>query len=264
MPDFMQQYKEIEECFREQIKRDREQLKCDDIVYLQPFTIPSDQVDYVFIAMEPALTKVWLGEPPNRNNGDAAVKKGARNFMPGRIEECVLYYCATKYLGGRTFYITDMSKGAMTLDRAKTDRGSLWKEWFGLLEKELKLVAKEDATVFAIGTQVYNFLTHKKRQDTWFHKTFAGRIEYLLHYSGSAAGYRKNSIIGKESEFNDFKTKVTEKDIIDVVIPLLTKECTEWAKDSIERVKGIRITKSWKMLIFGYKMKMEACGRKIQ
>jgi len=262
MPDFAQQYEELEERFREQIKRDRERIKCEDIVYLPSFTVPSSQVDYVFIAMEPSLTDKWAGIKPNFKDGVTAVKKGARNFMPGGIEGCILYYCATKYLCGRTYYFTDMSKGAMNVDKAKLGRTKRWEEWFCLLQQELKIVAKEDATVFVIGTSVYNFLTHKKRKNTWFHKTFAGRIEYLLHYSKQAAGHRKKYINGRQSEFDDFKTKVTENKIKDIVIPLLAKADTDWAKDSIKRVEGIKLTESWKMLIFCYKIKMEACGRK--
>ncbi len=260
MPDFVKQYEELEECFKKQVERDR--FKCDDIVYVPPFTRPSRQVDYVLIAMEPALTKKWAGNHPNRKDGEAAVKKGYRSFMPGSLGVCILHYCAKKYLctGGQTYYITDMSKGAMPPPKANSDREKRWEEWFRLLKKELELVAKKDATVFAIGRDVENFLTEK-----WVQGEFDYKPIYLLHHSDTNAKARKKYVDKRKPEFKNFKRKVTEKDLKDFASALLFEDGTEWAvTESKKRLEEQKLSDSRKMLIFCYKNTFEGCRRNKQ
>ena len=258
MSDFVKQYEELEECFRKQVERDRKRPTCDNIVYLPQFTRPSRPVDYIFIAMEPALKTTYAGNPPKRKDGEAAVKKGYRSFMPGSLGVCILHYCAKKYLctGGQTYYITDMSKGAMPVDKANSDREERWEEWFPLLKKELKLVAKKDATVFAIGRDVEYFLTKKKVQER-----FDYRLKYLLHYGNNAAHARKKCIAKRKSEFAKFKQTVTEKHLKNFANKLLSKKGTEWAKKkSKERLESQSLTDSGKMLMFCYKITFEGCN----
>ncbi len=262
MPDFVQQYKELEECFKKQVEHDRKRLRCKDIVYLPSFTRPSRRVDYIFIAMEPSLTTKWAGKKrPNRKDGEAAVKEGFRNFMPRSPESCILHYCAEKYLchEGQTYYITDMSKGAMPVGKANSDREERWSEWFPLLEKELKLVAKKDATVFAIGKKVESFLTKNGVKER-----FDGRLEYLLHPSRQAVGARKKFVAERKPEFDEFKQTVTKKDLVKLARPILSKEDTECAKKSIKRLEDKGLTDSGEMLIFCYKITFERCSRNVR
>jgi hypothetical protein len=259
MPDFVKQYKELEGCFKKQVIDDREELRCDDIVYLPTFIVPKRQADYIFIAMEPSLTTKWAGKSPRRKDGEAAVKEGYRNFVPGRRGFGILHYCATKYLctGGQTYYITDMSKGAMPVVKANSNREERWDKWFPLLEKELKLVAKKDATVFAIGRRVERFLIQKRDQGK-----FDYRLKYLLHPANTAAGARKKYIAERQPEFDGFKQDVTEKDLVDFAARILSKEKTEWALQSKKRLKTNKMKElkdSPKMLIFCYKIKFEEC-----
>jgi|GEM_PF-851468 len=260
MPDFVKQYEELEECFEKEVKRDRD--KCKDTVYVPPFIRPSCQADYIFIAMEPSLTTKWAGSTPKRKGGEAAVNKGYRSFMPGSLGVCILHYCAKKYLctEGQTYYITDMSKGAMPVKRAKHGRKERWEGWFPLLEKELKLVAREDATVFAIGRDVADFLTQKRVQGKFDYKPV-----YLLHHSDRNTRARKEFVAGRKPEFKEFKRNVTEKDLKDFASALLSEAGTEWAiTKSKKRLERQKLSDSRKMLIFCYKNTFEGCKRNKQ
>lgn len=93
-------YAKLEEEFKSQVKKDRQSLECDDIVYLPLFPKPARKADFIFIAMEPSLTKLWAGDPPNRQNAESQVYKGFRNCMPFRFEDAILHYCPSKYLFG--------------------------------------------------------------------------------------------------------------------------------------------------------------------
>lgn len=258
MRDLGNQYEDLEKRFRKQVKRDRKLLEFDDIVYLPQFIRPTHPVDYVFIAMEPSLKKTYAGNPPNRKEGETAVKNGFRNFMPGRGARSVLHYCVKKYLcsADQTYYITDMSKGAMPVNQAKHGRKQCWREWFPLLIKELGLVAKKDATVFAIGKEVRRFLMKKKVQGR-----FDYRLEYLLHPSDQTIGTRKKYVTERKAEFVKFKQTVNEKDLIEFGSPILSKEGTPWAMKTKEELERTRLSDSTKMLIFVYKNTFEVFKR---
>jgi len=205
--------------------------------------------------MEPTLTDRWAGDPPNWKDGEAAVKKGKRNFMPNS-RNCILHYCARKYLcrGGQTYYITDMSKGAMQVSKANSERKKRWEEWFPLLEKELELVAKKDAIVFAISKKVESFLTKKQVQGR-----FNYRLKYLLHPGNNAAHARKKCIAKRKTDFAKFKQTVTEKNLIEFASTILSKEGTEWAMKSKKCIENKKLSDSEKMLIFCYKITFEGC-----
>lgn len=257
MLDFAQKYEELEKCLKKQVRRDRKRLRCDDIVYLPQFIRPNRPVDYIFIAMEPSLTTKWAGKRPNRKDGEAAIKKGFRNYLPASLGGCFLHYCAKNYLctRGQTYYITDMSKGAMPVDKAKHKRKERWEEWFPLLKKELELVAKQDAIVFAMGREVERFLTKKREQGE-----FDYRLQYLLHPSNQAAGARQECIAGRKSEFNKFKQTMTKEKLEKFASKILSKDSTKWAKRRAkERLESKNLTDSWKMLMFCYKLTFEGC-----
>jgi hypothetical protein len=90
----------------------------DDDVYLPNFT-PTGPVDAVLIGMEPSLG--WWARTPE--TAAPKIAGGFRNFM-WSPEDFILHYSARRSLcsAGGTYHITDISKGAMTVEKARIDR----------------------------------------------------------------------------------------------------------------------------------------------
>src|SRR5581483_6448975 len=105
--DFAERMRDLEQEFAQAAAVDGD-------VYLPNFT-PSGPVDAVLIGMEPSLGR-WA-----RTSSEAAAKiaAGFRNFM-WSPEDFILHYAARRSLCSRagTYHITDISKGAMTVENA--------------------------------------------------------------------------------------------------------------------------------------------------
>ena len=101
---FSEQYTALEVKFKEQVKKDNEDfgLKSRFLANIAP----KGQVDYVLIAMEPSL-------PANIDD--------IKNFTVS-VEDFILHFCASEYLckAGRTYHLTDLSKGAMLVSDASS------------------------------------------------------------------------------------------------------------------------------------------------
>jgi len=141
MPDtFVRRYEELENEFLKRVEKDRILLNYKNIVYLPVFLKPTCKVKYVFISMEPSLTKEWAN-PPDCSTAEAQISGGFRNFAPGRFEDAIIHYCAQNYLHTdyQNYYITDMSKGAMPPQKTNEVRIRTWLNWFPLLKEELEL-----------------------------------------------------------------------------------------------------------------------------
>ncbi len=265
MPDtLIKGYKELENKFKDQVKKDRKLLHCNDIVYLPAFLKPTRKVKYVFISMEPSLTKKWA---PDRNTAEAQIEGGFRNFAPGRFEDTILHYCVHKYLPANfnEYYITDMSKGAMPPQIANKKRITTWLNWSQLLKEELTLVAEEDAQIFAIGKKVHGFLegkTNKKKilQDNndivdWIKKRFRGKPIYLLHHSPQTCGYRGKYIKENDLE-NDYACyKLNKGELLKFADILLsnTHAETNLKEFCMKRLGNQEFNDSLKKLAFVYK-----------
>ena len=131
---FGERVRDLERCFGAFAERDGS-------VYLPNF-MPTGPVDYVFIGMEPSLG-AWAS---SLEKAKAKIAAGFRNFM-WSMEDFILHTSARHYLcePGQTYYVTDISKGAMSVKRANLDRTVRYERWFPLLVQEIDLVAKPDA-----------------------------------------------------------------------------------------------------------------------
>lgn len=100
--NFKHAYNELEE-------RMGEFAKINGEIYV-PNLVPSGQVDYIFICMEPSLGE-WA---KNREDAESKLKEGFRNFLDG-FNTMLLHYAIRNYLckGYESYHITDLSKGAM-------------------------------------------------------------------------------------------------------------------------------------------------------
>jgi len=211
--DYESLYKELENRFKQQVELDR--IRYPDSVFL-PNIPPHDKVDFVFIGMEPSYNK-WA---KNIADAEEQISSGYRNFMYS-LEDFILHYCIRRYLchDGSTYYITDLSKGAMNTKIADIEREERYQNWYPLLQDELSIVAKESRKLFAIGTRVKQFLESVHHQPS---------PTYLPHYANQNAAARIRYILDndKELEFGQFKNSEAPK-IQDILIEA-QKMMNEW------------------------------------
>ena len=201
-------YSNLEQHFRNQVIRDRAHIiewvvKKGWGVYL-PCVKPKNMVDYIFVGMEPSF-----GWAVSVEHGEKKVEKGKKNFgaftssgdatdpldlLNLSIERFLLHQ------PGETYYLTDVSKGAMPVEMADIDRKQRYEEWYPLLLEEINIVGKQGAPIIAIGKQVKDFL----RKNDLERRT--GRHLYdVLHYSNQASRYRKTAAERDPEGFKAFK-----------------------------------------------------------
>lgn len=171
---FDEAYKEVESEFQELISEEGS-------IYL-PLTPPKGPVDFVLVAMEPSLGFVSnpakLCDSRARREAKEKIDCGVKNFA-WSINDFILHYCIQSYLcqDDKTYYLTDLAKGAMLTKEAAKDPITRYKKWYPTLEKELGLVAKPDVKIVSIGGKVRDFLAMKG---------LYGHAGSIRHYSGNA------------------------------------------------------------------------------
>jgi hypothetical protein len=214
-------------------------------VYL-PNPTPAGPVDAVLIAMEPSLGRWARAESPEavRNIAQKKIAAGVRNFMPTGIV-LILHYAVRRFLcdAGETYYITDISKGAMLGKKANADRSARYKRWADLLVEELQIVAKPNARLIAIGQQVGDFLTE-----------LGIRHDAIMHYSPVARAKRNAQVNQREAEFRAFAATLSMSDLIDVATEVLEEQAipTVLRDEMLAQLHGARLSESDKKLAFIY------------
>ncbi|MGA2670593.1 MAG: hypothetical protein ABSF21_04165 [Dehalococcoidia bacterium] len=240
---FGKDYAKLENRFRVQVEEDRKLLRCNDIVFLSQSMMPIHQVDYVFIGMEPSLRR-WAR---TQQEAEEKIERGFKDFAFS-IEDFILHHCIREYLycnQDSTYYITNLSKGAMRVAKANEDRVKRWERWLRLLREELELVEKDTTRLIAIGRNVKDFLESNGFSD----------IHMILHYSQQAAGYRDKWIEWDQNAFEKFKRQVSNKDIIATAKSVTQQAKMDWTltSASLRELETRDLTDSQKMLAFGYK-----------
>ena len=243
---FQQRYEALERKFKARVKKDNEGLTKDDphrSVYL-PNLAPQGRVDFVLVAMEPST------------GGGAGELKQGKAFSPknftGSVEDFTLHFCVKEYLcaGVKSYYLTDLSKGAMRTREAPHKREERYQEWYPLLLEELQLVAKPKAPIIAIGNDPYNFLNRKEM------RCLKGPI---LHYSQQASGARRKIPSAHRERYCKFRTSVSWDGIEEIVRQVMDAgELQDYIEGTLNRLRrGQRLTESRKMLMFTYKVQFE-------
>ena len=176
---FKDQYRALEREFCKQIEDDKNHGVESKLLHNIE---PEEPVDFVLIAMEPSTSG-------SGNEGQSNDDRGQfrRNFT-WSTGDFILHHCVREYLcrDDQTYYLTDLSKGLMTVKQAEAERRCRYKRWYPLLKKELGLVAKPTGTrVIGIGRKVEGFLKKKK---------LCRRLEQIMHYSTQAAPHRERAI----------------------------------------------------------------------
>lgn len=213
----------------------------DGDVYLPNF-MPRKPVDAVLIAMEPSIGR-WAQTPEEANLKIAA---GFRNFISSP-EVNILHYTARRFLcrPGETYHITDISKGAMTVEKANIDRERRYERWFALLDEEIGIVAKPEARMVAIGQAVFRFLNQQG---------FKRPISTILHYSAQASAARNAAVIGRESEFRAFSETLSMEEIISAAVEFMRENSVSTAmmEETLAHLRKSKLTESRRKLAFIY------------
>ena len=117
-----EQYESLEAKFKKQINEDNDRWGVGSCFL--PNIAPDGPVDYVLIAMEPSFG----GGSGEQQRGD---EHSPKNFS-GSLGDFILHFCIKEYLceGERSYYLTDLSKGAMPVRLAATDRQRRYQNWF--------------------------------------------------------------------------------------------------------------------------------------
>ena len=240
-----EQYESLEAKFKKQINEDNDRWDVGSCFL--PNIAPDGPVDYVLIAMEPSFG----GGSGEQQRGD---EHSPKNFS-GSLGDFILHFCIKEYLceGERSYYLTDLSKGAMPVRLAATDRQRRYQNWFPLLCEELKLVAQTNAKIVAIGNEVDGFLRKQNLP-----RPLAGKI---THYSQQAAGFWKRIPERYPKEFAEFLPTVGWADMEKTVRRVVTEGDlgTAVLESTLKRLRnGSQLTESRKMLMFTYKMQFES------
>lgn len=218
----------------------------DGYIYL-PNPEPIEPVRHILICMEPSFGR-WASSAREAKN---KVESGFRNFLYS-MEDFILHYSTRRFLcqPGEGYHITDISKGAMLVEKANSSRNERYDRWFSLLQEEINLVGTSDVNIIAVGRAVSDFLEQK---------SFDWPFSRIIHYSGQAARARNRGIEDHMQEFKAFKSSVTQKDLIDTAKEVFesTSVPSTFRDSTLLRLKQRSLTISRKKLIFNYKLSFE-------
>ena len=223
-----------------------EALAAEDRHVFLPNLEPQGAVDYVFICMDPS--NQWFRTV---EQAKLRIDAGFRNFVSG-IGPLILHFCIRSYLCKPTqrYHITDMAKGAMPIEDADRERTQRWDRWYPWLKEEIKLVAKSDAAIVAVGKEVFQYL-----EPLVFQRPYR-----IMHYSDRAAFWRRQAIEGYKDDFEAFKDSVSVKDMIDTAEAVLRDSniSRKEYENYLSRLsKKHQLSTSRQHLIFIYKKKFE-------
>ena len=149
MPIDEARYKDLERCFEAQVQEDRAHAKGRG-VYL-PCPQPKDQVDYIFVGMEPSFD--WADDD---EDAEKKICKGFRNYwgcerppsklLPNKPKHPLRLFVDSidRFLrqSEETYHLTDLAKGAMPVKVAALERDRRYEAWYPLLLKEIEIVGR--------------------------------------------------------------------------------------------------------------------------
>src|SRR5262245_3324627 len=223
--------------------------EADGDVFL-PNPEPLGPVEYVFVCMEPSLYR-WAR---SADEARSKVEAGFRNFLSS-IEDFIVHFFSHQYLCAPTqrYHVTDLSKGAMLVERAGVARAQRYDRWYGLLVEELDLVATSGAGIFAVGNAVARHLERR---------AFPRPFTPVIHYSGLAAQARAAGIVGHEDSFEKFRSTVCLKRVLATAEDVLIASAVpaSFRDETLARLAKSQLSESRQQLIFNYKLAFEAIG----
>jgi hypothetical protein len=246
-------YRELEERMKARAEEDGD-------VFL-PNPEPLGPVDYVLICMEPSLGN-WAPTADHAgsraDHAKSRVEAGFRNFLSS-IEVSILHFCVRRYLcePEQRYHITDLSKGAMLVNRAGLARIQRYRKWYPLLLEELDLCATASAGIVAVGKVVSQYL---ERPD------FPRPFTPVIHYSSQAGRARRAGVVDHEDSFQAFRGSVSLEDVVAAAKAALeTAHVPSKIRDeTLSPLEKSQLTTSRQQLIFIYKEAFEKMSREAQ
>ena len=248
---FSQKYEDLERKFNKQVQKD---FDCHGLESGMLRNIqPDGPADFILIAQEPA----WGGQkktgkcPPD---WEFVKDRENRNFC-GHIYDFMFHFCVRNYLceDGQTYYLTDLSKGAMSVKQAAATSRETYKRWYPLLVEELNLMAKPEGTrVIAIGKKVQAFLRRREEFPA---------VEQVIHYANTATWAKIKAIQPHISEFPEFAKRLDFNDILDTTEKVLLRAgySNSSREEKCQRFRRSKshLTTARKKSIFYYKKRFE-------
>ena len=204
---------------------------------------PTGRVDYLFVCMEPSLG----ASSPDKVR--AFIDAGGRCFV-NSIEDFILHFCIRRYLcePERSYHITDLSKGGMTVERARVARPQRYDRWYELFVEEVDLVAPT-ARVFAVGQEVAQHLVRR---------AFPRPFTTVIHYSPLAGSARSAGIVGHEEAFDQFKGSVTLQQLLATADEVLSASVPAGIRTEVlAQLERRQLSESRMKLMFNYKLVFE-------
>jgi len=201
----------IEEC-KDRVELDNKEFGINSVFLPNPAICRNPK--YCLIAMEPNDDENRLKELKND-------LKGYQNFIEG-YKELIIHYCAHCNLG--EYYITDISKGSMTMADAKKKRSKRYAKWKVLLKKEIELLRNgKKITIIPLGSNVETYV-----KELWHNDPNVNVVDYIYHYS--------QSNLWRINKYSNSK-KIADKDLESFVD--LFMEHLNYEKKRIPRIKKI-------------------------
>ncbi|MDD5591588.1 MAG: hypothetical protein PHY18_06685 [Dehalococcoidales bacterium] len=234
------------------IKKFRNHAKSEGTFYLPNPIVPKERADYILIGMEPSFGRWAKGKNPVERSKVAQgfLNKGFKNFA-FTIEDFIMHYCTRTYLcsESETYYVTDLSKGAMLTKDAGKNRSTRYLSWYPLLLDEIKSISKKRVKLIALGKSVYDFLMKQKCRV----KTGCN-LYYVPHYSNQASWVWNKFISNNAYERNEFFSKLDVNRILEVANNILKKCNMDYSlEEKIYAALPKQLTESKKKLILTYK-----------
>lgn len=228
-------------------RRMAELAETDGDVYV-PNPTPPGPVNYLLVCMEPSLGR-WA---KTVEEGREKVEAGFRNFLYSQ-EDFLLHFAAQRFLCApeERYHVTDISKGAMLVERAGVERTERYERWHELLREELELLAVPGTKIIAVGKKVEEHLTQQYPDQSFTR---------VLHYSGQNARWWKEAIVGHEEEFAVFQESVHHRDVIESARAVMGEAnyAVQFRDETLARLKKAELSESRKGLLFHYKLEFEA------
>jgi len=206
---------------------------------------PDMPVSYVLVCMEPSMGRATPEMVRNE------VERGARNFLSS-MEDFILHHCARKYLcrDTETYHITDISKGAMTVESADVQREDRYERWRGLLNEEIEIVSDMSAPIICVGKMVHRFFlkAHSPR-----------RLEQVMHYSPQAARKRNDRVEGLSKAFGEFSRDFEKDELIETARLVMREQSIPacFRDRALNKLERLALSESRKKLAFIYKNDFE-------
>jgi hypothetical protein len=213
-----------------------------------PGAEPEGPADYILIGMEPSLGR-WAQNPVEARS---KVDAGFRNFLSS-FEDYILHFCIRRYLCAprQRYHITDLSKGAMLVERTSYERADRYDRWFELLEDEMDLISRHETRFIAIGGVVAAYLARA---------AFSRPFTRIIHYSPQAANARRIAASHDRRGYKLFSESVSLDDIIDTASSVLTAANVpvDLHERTLSRLSRSRMSESRLESIFSYKVAFES------